>query len=296
MFFGYALALELAADEDKFELTSEYEPSKHPFRIDYVLKLNNPHERLQNPIARHFRMYNLFEYKRSGQSFTYMDYLKTLAYAGLYANQKHMKHKENQITLNIVTDKCETKFFRTLYTNQCKVTKFQEGIYQIADSHFPVQLILRIELSKENNLYLRDLGRDIGREEIKPVVRGCYNTNSHLEQREAYLKFLFEQNTDILEEVFQMMNEKVIDYEPNFPPSFRATLLELVTKFPEGKKFQEETFELGLERGIEQGRMREKEAMILFFLGILDDETIATRTGVSLEKIKQMRAAHQKTT
>ena len=52
---------------------------------------------------------------------------------------------------------------------------------------------------------------------------------------------------------------------------------------------KEEGFELGIEQGIEQGKMQEKINIAKSLLDVLDDETIAVKTGFSEEEVKQLR-------
>lgn len=51
----------------------------------------------------------------------------------------------------------------------------------------------------------------------------------------------------------------------------------------------EQGIELGIEQGIEQGKEEEKVEIAQNLLDVLDDETIASATGLEVEEVRQMR-------
>jgi len=58
------------------------------------------------------------------------------------------------------------------------------------------------------------------------------------------------------------------------------------------EKGREEGREEGLEQGVEKGRMEERRSIVRNLLDMLDDATIATTSGLSVEQVEQLRARH----
>ena len=55
---------------------------------------------------------------------------------------------------------------------------------------------------------------------------------------------------------------------------------------------REEGLREGMERGIEKGIERGIEKVALNLLDILDDETIALKTGLQIEEVRRLRIKH----
>lgn len=168
--FVAAASLELR-DEPDLELISEYNLSKEPLRIDlYVRKQRD--KPVKNEIGKHFRRYNVIEYKSPADGLSVDDFFKIIGYACLLKGlgEQVNSYPEDEITVSLFRSAYPRELFRYLRQTGRKIENLYDGIYYITGNvQFPVQVVVMSQL-KAVHVGMRILSRNARQEDVERFI------------------------------------------------------------------------------------------------------------------------------
>ena len=168
--FFEAIQLELAAYAECLKFEKEHALNREPFRIDILICKTRPEVLIQKNIAENFRKWNIVEYKSPGRSLTKWDYLKLTAYAGMYIYPKKLAEKDVFLTL-IGTHHPRNLLDFLEMERGFRVSQTHPGIYKVEGDTYATQVLVSRELSEEDNIFIKNLGRDTTAEDFMKAVR-----------------------------------------------------------------------------------------------------------------------------
>jgi hypothetical protein len=258
--FVQAFQLELEQYRDILEFIPEFQLTSEPLRIDLAVIKKLKDVPIEKNIAAIFRSENLVEYKSPDDHVSIADFYKVYGYACLYASQNTVSITE--ITITFVESRKPLKLLKHLReVRNYRVKKENAGIYLIEGDIVPIQIIDSRELSGEENLWLKGLGKDLeigsaiaileaGREKARGIPLG------------AYMQVILNANAGVFMEVGKMRNGSL-------------TFDDVVVELGLTAKWKAE----GLEEGLEQvARNALSKGLSL--------DTIGEITGLDIETIK----------
>ena len=162
--FQSAMQLELRANKTELTYQREYELTKQPMRIDFLVIKKNSGAKIQNEIGQIFRTYNIMEYKSPDDDLTIDTFYKVLGYGCIYkaeAGQKVNEIPANELTVSFVRERKPRKMMQMLQKNGCIIERKFPGIYYVRKSLFPIQIIVGRELSENSHICLKALTRNL---------------------------------------------------------------------------------------------------------------------------------------
>ena len=114
-------------DSPEYYLTGKHQ------RIDLLIIKNEGSAVIRNPIGAGFSRYNICEYKSPGDSLTYGDFFKILAYTGLYLDERerHGDYKISDYTTTFVKKEVDQKMCQAVNELFADEIKLKDAI--IAD-------------------------------------------------------------------------------------------------------------------------------------------------------------------
>ncbi|MCL1790491.1 MAG: hypothetical protein FWG40_03890 [Peptococcaceae bacterium] len=181
---------------------NEHLLSKEALKIDVLIIKKEREVRIEKNIGRIFRNHNIFEYKSETDSLTVSDYDKVLAYGLLYSVFEGVP--KSDITLTFAFTKHPRELIKSL-EGERKLTVDDKGggIYYIEGEIFPVQLLERNRLSKEDNLFLKNLGSKLSFDDVMSIL-SAHREQRILEMNNVYLDRVRQANKLIFMEVMNM--------------------------------------------------------------------------------------------
>lgn len=159
--FCAATELELRQDLDVLELIPEYNLSKKPLQIDFVIIKKMDWKRtLQNEIGHIMRGHNILEYKGPGDELTIDSFFKVIGYASLYKAQRIAVNKipASEVTVSFFRNAYPKALFLELKKEGYILKKMYPGIYYVRGKvPFPVQVVVTSQLERKAHCSLRVL-------------------------------------------------------------------------------------------------------------------------------------------
>ena len=127
--FVSAMKLDLIENKDDLQYNKEYYLTGKHQRIDLLIIKNERSATIRNPIGAVFSKYNICEYKSPGDSLTYGDFFKTLAYTGLYLNEKETygNHNISDYTMTFVREHINVRQQKTGQTRKGGRSEYVPG-------------------------------------------------------------------------------------------------------------------------------------------------------------------------
>lgn len=171
--FVSAMKLDLIENEDDLQYSPEYYLTGKHQRIDLLIIKNEGSAVIRNPIGAGFSRYNICEYKSPGDSLTYGDFFKILAYTGLYLDERerHGDYKISDYTMTFVRESHPYKLFKRLEGDGISVTMTDVGIYRTENKlPFATQIVVTSEISDEDCPWLRCLTKHGTRQNLDNIV------------------------------------------------------------------------------------------------------------------------------
>ncbi|MDE7299143.1 MAG: 3-isopropylmalate dehydrogenase [Lachnospiraceae bacterium] len=162
--FFAGLQIELAEEVQYLHFENEHLLGSKPMQVDVLVIKKEPERRIQKNIGRIFRGHNILEYKGPGDSFGVDDFFKVYGYTCFYKSdtQRENEIRAKDISISLVCCHYPRELVRCLWQEQHRVVRQREnGIYDISDALFPIQLIVTGQLDPEENLWLRSLTNDL---------------------------------------------------------------------------------------------------------------------------------------
>ncbi|MCL1918566.1 MAG: 3-isopropylmalate dehydrogenase [Peptococcaceae bacterium] len=200
--FFEAIQLELREYKDSLIFEDEHQLSKEALIMDVLIIKKAKDVQIDKNIGRIFRTHNIFEYKSETDSLSISDYHKVLAYGLLYSSFEQVPLSD--ITISFAFTKHPRELVKYLKNERNLIIEDKNnGLYYIQGDIVPIQLIERKKLSKEDNLFLKNLGSQLSAEDILNTI--CvYRKQTPFIEKNAYLNRILEANKMTLKEAFKM--------------------------------------------------------------------------------------------
>lgn len=146
--FLAGLQIELEADAPYLDFEGEHLLASKPMQIDVLIIKKERGWQVRKNIGRIFRTYNIIEYKSPEDSLSIDDFYKVCGYAYFYksAAKSVDEVKVGEITISLVCSQYPRKLLRHFAERFREVRRREDGIYDIADPTFMIQLIVTKEL------------------------------------------------------------------------------------------------------------------------------------------------------
>ena len=207
--FFAALQLELHDYIDILIFEDERQLSKEALAMDVLIIKKIADVKIEKNIGQIFKGHNIFEYKSEKDNLSVWDYNKVMGYAFVYSAFEEIPVED--ITISFVVTPKPIKLFDYLINGRgFKITETTPGIYYIKGDTFRVQVIESKKLSKEENIFLKNLRSGLSNQDLENVLRVFIRYGS-LEKVNIYLNRLLNANLSILKEGFAMLDTAVID-------------------------------------------------------------------------------------
>lgn len=200
--FYEALKLEFHQYKDFLKFQNEHRLSKEALRVDVLVIKKDKAIQVEKNIGKIFRGHNLFEYKSERDSFSFWDYNKVMGYAFLYSSFE--KIPMSDITISISLTIFPRELVKSLENdNGFTVKDLGEGIYHIDGGLVPIQILESKKLSKENNLFLRNLRSNLSTDDMLSTLES-YQKYRHLDDKNVFLDRLIRANLSAFKEAMEM--------------------------------------------------------------------------------------------
>ncbi|MCL2387838.1 MAG: hypothetical protein FWC89_09870 [Defluviitaleaceae bacterium] len=200
--FQEVLQLELHQYAEFLEFENDHKLSEEALRMDVVVIKKDKDVKIEKNIGKIFKGRNIFEYKSETVTFSQWDYNKVIGYAFLYSS--FMKIPITDITISVVLTIYPQKLVKHLEDERgFKVLNLGDGIHYVQGDNFPIQILESKNLSPNDNLFLRNLRRNISPEDMAKILKS-YKEHKPLEKTSVYLDRLIQANLNIYKEVANM--------------------------------------------------------------------------------------------
>lgn len=201
--FQAALQIEFEEDQEYLQFLREYNLTRKPLQIDLLVIKKEPGHIIQKHLGRIFRRYNIVEYKSPDDYLSINDFYKVMAYTCLYqANtEKVLEVPPSELTVTMISShypRTLVNYIKKQY--QVSVEKAYPGIYYMTGLIFPVQIVVNSQLSREENVWLSRLRRNLtAREDVEPLAR-AYKGRKHHPLYSAAMDLIVQANEELYEE------------------------------------------------------------------------------------------------
>ena len=168
--FLSGLQIELSSFQDILTYQPEFLLNKGQRRIDSLITKAPGSPPIDSAIARHFRQYNVVEYKGPGESFNVLKFFKALSYTLSLPDILGQASAVWDVTLTLaahcfprqLASFLREKFCGKPMKNAADVLeKVTDGVYDIHINILPVRLLILPELAPEEYLWLRCLANHL---------------------------------------------------------------------------------------------------------------------------------------
>jgi hypothetical protein len=194
--FYVAMQAELEKYLHELSFEREHYITAQPLRMDILIIKKKPDVIIDKHIAEHFKGYNVIEYKSPDDSLTYSDYLKVIGDACIYQALEHIPIPD--ITLTMVCSKEPVQLVKALSkNNNYNVTEKYPGIYKIGGDHFPIRVVVSKKLSKQDNIWIKNLNKGLTTAEVMQIKESSRKINQRINM-EAYLDVFIKANIEKL--------------------------------------------------------------------------------------------------
>ena len=204
--FTAAMKLELIRYADQLTFHEEYLLNAKPIQMDLLIIEKKEGLEIENVIARHFRRYNVFEYKSPEDEMNIDTFFKVNAYACLYkAAAQHVDQiRAEDILVTLVRAHKPVKLLEWLEESY-SVNQEYSGIYYAEKAgFFSVQLIISEELPEGEAVWLQSLTDRLEKQQAEKVLAKLEETLYGEYERtliEAILKVSMTANKELYKKV-----------------------------------------------------------------------------------------------
>jgi len=197
---------ELIDYKDDILIENEHHLSKEALKIDVLVIKKNENVQIKKNIGRIFKGHNILEYKSPADSLTISDYHKINGYAYLYSAFNHVEI--NDITLTFVVSTLSPKLREYLVNARgFTLTEEEQGILYLEGDTFAVQIIEQQHLNSQNNVFLRNLQKDVEATELLKVI-AAFDRQGKLDYKNRYLQAMVNINPKEFEEAIKMVADR----------------------------------------------------------------------------------------
>ena len=151
---------------------SEHELSREPLLMDMLIIKKDKGLKIDNPIGRFFRTYNIMEYKSPSDTLSLNGFYKALAYVNLYKALEETRGAipPNELTLSLFSFHRPRKLFAALRELGAHIYG-EAGIYTVKGFFsLPVQVVVTKELPPGLHLPLRILRPGADKEDVRQFL------------------------------------------------------------------------------------------------------------------------------
>lgn len=205
--FQAAMQIELAEYREWLKFDREHNLTQKPLQIDLLIIWLAQGKRIEKPLGRIFRRYNIVEYKGPSDYLSVNDFYKVTAYACLYQSdtRRVMEIRPEDITITMVSGRYPAKLIRHLEERyQARIYQKFPGIYYVEGTLFPLQIIRNTELSGEENVWLSRLRTGLEQKKDIEVLAREYRGKEKDPAYAAVMELIVRANRKEYEEAKEM--------------------------------------------------------------------------------------------
>jgi len=207
--FLEAIQMELQEYQDVLEFYPECQLSSEPLRIDCVVIKKAKDVVIKKNIAVIFREWNLLEYKRPDDYVSIADFYKVYAYACLYVSNNDVPI--TSLTVSFIESCYPEKLINHLKNDRhYTVAETGPGIYTISGDILPIQIIDSSQLSAEENLWLKNLRKELKYTAITRISKEI-DRQGKMVHIAAYWNAIMLANPEAIKEAIKMGNTPTLD-------------------------------------------------------------------------------------
>jgi len=185
---------------DVLEYKLEHPLISGSMSIDIVVIKKRPDAVVKRQIAEIFRRDNIMEYKSPTDSLSVNEFHKSFARAHLYKALDDIK--VDDLTLSFVVVSYPRELFRHLReTLGYEVEEKHPGVFWVTGSIIPVQIIDIRKLSDDENLWLRNLNRNLTEKNLL-WAHGMKKKHGSRLDMNAWMQAVFAANYKAIKEIF----------------------------------------------------------------------------------------------
>ena len=184
--FVAAMKLELRDYNDQLTFHEEHLLNPKPIQIDLLIIEKTEDLVIKEPIGRHFRRHNIFEYKSPGDDLSIDNFFKTMGYACIYkaAAKKVNEIPAEDVLVTLVRADKPGKLLKWMRENY-QVEETHPGVYYVEQAGlFPVQLIVSDELPEQDAVCLQSLTNRLRVLDAKNLLANIEETRYVKDERE----------------------------------------------------------------------------------------------------------------
>lgn len=178
--FYASIQIEFKDDADNLVFENEHQLGTKPFGIDVLIIKKENDNPVQKNIGRIFRKRNIIEYKSPTDYLSIDDFYKVYGYSCFYKAdvEETDSIKIEEITISLVCKRYPRKLIQHLQKERnYEIRKVEEGIFHVIGDKIPIQIIVTKYLSREENLWLRNLTDTLSEKEDAEKLIREYNKN-----------------------------------------------------------------------------------------------------------------------
>ncbi len=199
--FVSAIKLELREYDNYLTYEEEHYIANRAQRLDLLIIKNNALDVIGNPIARIFGKFNIFEYKGIGDTLSYGDFYKTLAYTSLYLYEKKTDetYSADSYTMTFVRNSYPRKLIAHLQRDGITCTEYVPGYISVEGAIFKTQILITGRMAPGENIWLKSL-----------TDSGTKNDLNYIISRTAELDKKYRDEADNVMDVFASANSELM--------------------------------------------------------------------------------------
>ena len=202
--FYAGIQIEFEAERDKLIFENEHQLGTKPKQIDVLIIKKNSDEPIHKNIGRIFRKHNIIEYKSPTDYLSIDDFYLVYGYACLYKADSATANTipVNEITLSFVCHKFPQEVIKHLNSiRKYTIEKQEDGVYYVKGDFFPIQIIHTKKLSKNTNLWLRNLTDTLKNKDDILTLMTEYSTKMENKLYSSVMEIIAQANEKKFEEV-----------------------------------------------------------------------------------------------
>ena len=206
--FYAGVQIELKDDAENLTFENEHQLGTKPFGIDVLIVKKKADARVQKNIGRIFRKHNIMEYKSPTDYLSIDDFYKTYGYTFFYKADVETNDsiQIDELSISLVCQKKPKKLLKHFIEKRgFQITKVEPGIYYVIGDVLPIQILVTIELSYKENLWLRSLTNQLGDTEEAKLLLDAYKGNEKNKLHESVMDIVVQANQAVFQEVKSAM-------------------------------------------------------------------------------------------
>ena len=210
--FFVAIQAQLIDYKDALIYENEHPLTTEPLRIDVLVIKKRPETVIRKQIAEIFRLDNHFEYKNPEDSLSVSEFHKSLARVHLYKSFTNDVEIAGMTLSFVVTVHPRDLFQYLRETLGYAVEERYPGVFVVTGAMIPIQIINSAKLSEDENLWLRNLNRNLTEENLR-WIHGKKREYGERIDLSAYLYAVLNANHQAIKEIFSKEGNQMLTAE-----------------------------------------------------------------------------------